>query len=141
MDIKQVLAAFGIKSSLAIGIIVSVYLIGVTPVVDGKTIVQIGHDHAERHIVKNREAVQVVMDSVSARDDVKSAQFRVYIQQNAVYKIMDLRGIDEQRRRIMLKEAEDRLKKHEKKLEDAENYLRKVSLKWPQYQIAVNYEA
>ncbi len=45
MDIKQVLAAFGIKSSLAIGIIGACYLIGITEVANGQTMPQMMHEH------------------------------------------------------------------------------------------------
>lgn len=46
MDIKQVLAAFGIKSSFAAGIIGAFWLVGVTPVYSGgKTMPQEVHTH------------------------------------------------------------------------------------------------
>jgi len=46
MNIKDILAALGIKSSIVAGIIGAAWLIGITPVyADGKTIPQAFHDH------------------------------------------------------------------------------------------------
>lgn len=126
--------------SLSTAFIAAVWLIGTTPVKDGKTSVQMFHDHAERYIIHNREAVQVTMDYGRTEIYIKDRQFKKYLKQDQLLKLYQLEGkMPEDARQRMIIETQDELERHIKDVEDAEKKLEMIGQKWVDYRAPVKY--
>ena len=137
MNYKQKLSMIGLAGGV---VLVAIWMVGTKEVKDGKTAIQLFHDHAEKYIVKNREGLNIAMAKSDCKHDINSHQFHKYQAESALYKLYGLEGkMDETERQIQLDKKRREVEEHEGKLKEAEEMLDKISNKFTEHRVAIQY--
>jgi hypothetical protein len=136
---KDILVKWGIPS-FAIAIVATVWMVGTYPVKDGKTAVQLFHNHAAKYITNNQRATSIVMEKAITDKDHLNHQFNYYLQENKLLKLYELKGkMPEDARQRMLHDTQNEINKRLKSIDAIEKKLDNIHGLFSHYQVAIDY--
>lgn len=95
------------------------------------------HDHAARYISANTERQFALKSEVQLRDDIKAAEFQVYLLESSRIRILESQRLNDEAKTVELQRLQDQLDKMNKRLEKYHDQLQDLNSFWDgQYMLA-----
>jgi len=138
--VKEIFKQLGIKKWSLVAFLALFALAPLPGFEGGPTGLVLVHNHAERYIKRNEQAIANNHESAAHHKDKMGDQFNIYLIRNLIHQTEESTKLSPEVKASRLRRYENELNRHEKSIHDHNKRLDKLNSLWEGYGIAQSGE-